>query len=106
MKFLLSEEKYKYLKEGVQEFLDEILIEYRQLKNNGELHYSSDYTISNLRRIILEDIFNRNGKKIMSIVIDMNREVNFDEDVMYDILSSLKNRWGGVEVEIKIKNRK
>ena len=42
----------------------------------------------------------------MSIVIDMDREVNFDEDVMYDIISSLKNRWGGVEVEVKIKNRK
>jgi hypothetical protein len=106
MKIILTEENYKQLREAVQEFLDELLIEYKELSTQGEFHYSADYTINNIKRIVLNDILRQNGKKIISVNVEMDREILFDEDVMDDLYDEIKKRWGGVEVEIKIKNRK
>ena len=64
MKIVITESQYKKILDFSQTFFDEELIEYKKLSEEGELHYSADYTVNSIKRIISSNIERLNNEWI------------------------------------------
>jgi hypothetical protein len=100
MKVLITESQYKKILDFSQTFFDEELIEYKKLSEEGELHYSADYTVNSIKRIISSNIERLNNEWVISISLITPRTISIDEDVIYQLETDISKVIGKTKIKV------
>jgi len=101
MNFTISENKKNTILKLLQTVLNQRLEEYKELDDAGELEYSVSALVSNIDKIEITDIKRIEGIWSVELLFYMNRIFSVvDEDLIYDLSSSLTNYIGENDINI------
>jgi hypothetical protein len=101
MNFTISENKKNTILELLQTVLNQRLEEYKELDDAGELEYSVSSLVNNIDKIEITDIKRIEGIWSVELLFYMNRIFSIiDEDLIYDLSSSLTNYIGENDINI------